>query len=87
MALLIPIAVGLYALAYTLRPVPKQLKDEGRVFEDPRTGAVFETSEGQQPARDKNVSGQHCEHSSFILEVSYSRLLVTLKADQLHAAG
>ncbi len=55
MALLIPLMVGLYALAYLLRPVPQQLKQEGRVFEDPSTGALFETSEGQQPERDKNV--------------------------------
>lgn len=40
-------------LAYILRPIPKDLESEGKVFRDPKTGTVFETQEGIQPERDR----------------------------------
>ena len=45
--------------AFLPPPAPVQaLQDSGRVFEEPRTGTVFEAPEGSSPERDKEVGGK-----------------------------
>lgn len=51
-AITIPVVVAVVAISYLLRPVPKDLKASGKVFEDPATGIVFDPPDGQQPLRD-----------------------------------
>lgn len=58
-AIAIPLFAGLALGAYVLRPPPKQLLDSGRLFEDPKTGTIFEAPAGASPELDKNVSCCH----------------------------
>lgn len=57
--LALPVIVAVASIAYLLRPLPKELKDSGAVFEDPATGAVFEAPDGTVPERDKSVGDMH----------------------------
>jgi len=52
-AFVVPMLLALAAAFYVVRPPPKTLVDEGRVFEDDATGAVFEAPRGVEPLRDK----------------------------------
>jgi hypothetical protein len=51
--LAIPLLVLFVAAAFLLRPPPQESFDEGRLFEDGQTGAVFEAPEGAVPERDR----------------------------------
>lgn len=53
-ALAIPLVAACAVGAWVLRPPPKELMDSGRVFEDPKTGTIFEAPEGFSPELDKN---------------------------------
>lgn len=61
MTLTIPMALAVVAAAYVARPPPQELKESGQIFEDDKTGFLFETSEkDMEPERDKDVGGKHC---------------------------
>jgi hypothetical protein len=55
-AVSLPLVAALAVGAWVLRPPPKELLDSGRLFEDPKTGTMFEAPEGVSPEVDKNVS-------------------------------
>ncbi|KIZ00235.1 hypothetical protein MNEG_7727 [Monoraphidium neglectum] len=53
-AVSLPLVAALAVGAWVLRPPPKELLDSGRLFEDPKTGTMFEAPEGVSPEVDKN---------------------------------
>jgi hypothetical protein len=54
-AIAVPLLLAAAAGAWALQPPPQELRDSGRVFEDPSTGTLFEAPEGVRPEVDKDV--------------------------------
>ncbi|KAI7845690.1 hypothetical protein COHA_000804 [Chlorella ohadii] len=52
-SLALPILVLVASVAFLLRPPPQGSIDEGRLFEDPKTGILFEAPPGAAPERDR----------------------------------
>ncbi|PRW44349.1 thioredoxin-disulfide reductase [Chlorella sorokiniana] len=52
-SLAIPVLVLFASVAFLLRPPPQGSIDEGRLFEDPKTGILFEAPPGAAPERDR----------------------------------
>lgn len=56
LTLTVPLCLAVAAAAYVARPPPQELKDSGQVFEDDKTGFLFEVAEAEaEPERDKDV--------------------------------
>ncbi|KAL6761927.1 hypothetical protein V8C86DRAFT_2526243 [Haematococcus lacustris] len=53
LAVSVPVLVALGAVGYALRPLPKEELKEGKLFQDPDTGAVFQGSGGTLPERNQ----------------------------------
>jgi hypothetical protein len=58
-AILVPIVTAVASIAWIARSPPVESIDDGKVFEDPDTGAIFTSAEGVTPERDRQV----CDHS------------------------
>jgi hypothetical protein len=54
-ALLVPVVTAVLAFVWIARSPSAELLDDGTVFEDPDTGAVFGSAEGVAPERDRKV--------------------------------
>jgi hypothetical protein len=58
-AMVVPIVTAMVATAWIARSPSVESIDDGTIFEDPDTGAIFTSAEGVTPERDRQV----CDHS------------------------
>jgi hypothetical protein len=85
LSLAIPMAIAAIAAAFVAQPAPKELKESGKVFEDPATGVVFGAPGGEPPLRDDKVSSAriHIRNTCMQLKGMY----VQISSAKVHTNG